>query len=731
MALAFATPIVFWISQKVPFDELQLIWDRRQLLYLFAYYLLYFVPFFCAGGFIGLAFTIHHATARRIYFYNMTGSGLGAASAVTLMYGNSPEKLLMVVTAAALLAALLLASGKLRLQLITTVISALVVFVIFGSDRPRKLEINISQHKSLVQYTAFAQAKTVDTRYSPLGRLDVVQAPAIRYFPGLSIAYQGPLPKQSLIISDGDGISAINHFQNLSELACYDYMTSALPYHLLTSPRVCVIGAGAGSDVAQALALGAAEVTAVEMNPQIIELAREHFTANLYKRDDVKLVITEGRNFLQTSSQLFDVINISLLDSFSASAAGLYALNESHLYTVEAVERTLDRLSSTGLLSITRLLKTPPPRDSVKMLATVATALQRRGIENPAEHIIIIRGLATATIIASPSPLSDLQTGLARRFASKRSFDLVHLPGLKPDEINRFNVLPEDVYYTAATAILSPDAESFLDDYVYNIRPATDDRPYFFDFFKWKSLPYLLGTIRQQWLTFSEWGYLVLIATLAQAVIAGSVFIILPLLLARPVKKVAASRKLTVLAYFLLLGLAYMFLEMGFIQKMTLLIGHPVFGVALTLAGFLFFSGCGALFSHRIAATTVWRIRLAVSAIVIIGILEVAALALAFDWLIGFPKPARFCLGLAVVAPLAFFMGMPFPSALTELGEHSKSLVPWAWGINGFASVAAAVLGTILAISLGFTALAITALAAYLFAAAVSKKLCAHPARTL
>jgi len=160
---------------------------------------------------------------------------------------------------------------------------------------------------------------------------------------------------------------------------------------------------------------------------------------------------------------------------------------------------------------------------------------------------------------------------------------------------------------------------------------------------------------------------------------------------------------------------------------MTLLIGHPVFGVAVILLGFLVFSGCGSLAAERISPLTGHGTRLiwlAVSAIVIIGIAEIILMSLSFDWLVGFSRPIRILLGLAITAPLAFFMGMPFPTALKQLHIRSRPLVPWAWGVNGFASVTGAVLGTFLAISVGFTTLTLIALACYFLAAIVSKQVC-------
>ena len=743
LALGFglAVPFAFYVSQKVPFDELQLIWDRRQILYLFGYYLLFFIPFFGAGACVALAFTICADKAHRLYFYNMTGSGLGVVAAVGLMYGRSPEQLLLVVSGLAFLAALILAFTVSWRRAGVTLICGVICLLAFSRAGPLQLEINISQHKALSYYGALPQAENLAVRYSPLGRVDCLQAPSI-HIPtaGLSIAYQGQLPRQILIISDADGTSVVNNLEGPHDPNFYEQASSALAYQLLNEPEVCIIGAGGGSDVIQALTLRARKVTAVEMNPQVVDLMRnqfEEFTSGLYKRDDVEIVVAEGRSFLQTARQQFDIISISLLDSYSASAAGVGAFNESHLYTIEAIEQALARLQPRGVFSITRMLKAPA-RDNLKMFATVTEALRRRGVTEPAEHIIMIRSLDVATIVVSPEPFSKSQVANARAFAQENSFDLVHVPGISAEEANHFHLLEEGpIYYNSAQQILSPEYEMFYRNYAYNIRPATDDRPYFFDFFKWKTLPHMIRTMGRQWLPFSEWGYLVLVATLLQAICASALLILVPLFVAKPVRAVR-SRKLPALVYFLLLGFAYMFLEMGFIQKMTLLIGHPVFGVAVTLLGFLFFSGCGSLASQRLSSLVsrlplhksrvtsngsrlIWT---AVLAVIIIGIAEIIVLMFSFDWLVGFSRPIRILLGLAITAPLAFFMGMPFPTGLKQIHAHSRPLVPWAWGVNGFASVSGAVLGTFLAISIGFTALTLIALVCYFLAAVVSKRIC-------
>jgi len=727
LCFALSVPVVFYFSQKLRLDELQLIWDRRQLLYLFCYYLLFFIPFFCSGSLIALAFTVFGHKVHRLYFWNLSGSAIGTAGALGLMYLFAPRHLLLIMSiagfAAGIIAAFDISFKRIGLTVVSTVLCLWIFTPLPGPQLT--LDIKMTQNKSLVYYRVLPDAEILDVRYSPLARLDSIKAPTIRYFPGLSFNYQGQLPEQLLIISDADGISAVNHFQSFDELRCYDYMSSALVYHLIKNPNVCIIGAGGGSDVCQALAAGARDITAVEMNSQIIDLMKhkfDDFSSSLYERDDVKVVVAEGRSFLETSREQFDVVNISLLDSFSASSAGMYALNESHLYTIEAVEAALEKLSPDGMLTITRVLKAPA-RDGLKMFATMVESLVRVGIEKPKQHLIMIRSWSTSTIVASRKPFTQEQIDSTREFAKNRSFDLVYVPSIKPSEINRFHQLEEPVYYQAARKILTDEREDFYRDYPYNIRPATDNKPYFFDFFKWKTLPVMIRAMGRQWLLFSEWGYLVLTATLLQAIIAGVVLILLPLFIAKDIKAVR-QRKAATVCYFLLLGLAYMFLEMGFIQKMTLLIGHPVFGVAVTISGFLFFSGCGSFVSERFIKNSYRKIVIAAVMIVIIGLLLIGFLQFAFDWLMGFSRGWRILLAFLFLAPLAFFMGIPFPAGLKRVYADNPPLVPWSWAVNGFASVTAAVLGTFVAISAGFRFVGFTALLCYIAALFLAKKIC-------
>jgi len=633
---------------------------------------------------------------------------------------------LLVISTVAFIASALFQIRLSKIKAVLILLTGAFYVYIFSSAGFLPLDIKISENKSLVYYRNIPQSETIAANYSPLARIDCIKAPSIRNFPGLSIAYQGELPEQMVIISDADSSTAVNNFTDVEQLNCFAHTTSALAYNLIDEPNVCIIGSGGGSDIAQALVFNANHITAIELNHQIIDLINgrlKEFSGNIYNRNNVDAVITEGRNFLETTKNKFDLINISLLDSLTVSSAGLYALNESHLYTIEAIEKALSKLNKTGVLNITRVLKWPP-RDSLKMLATVKEALRRNNAENPQDNIIMIRGWSTATIAVCRQPFTQKQIENAENFASENSFDLIHTPGIEAEQANQFDVLDEPYYYNYAQMILAKDAETIYDSYDYYIRPATDNRPYFYDFFKLKSLPKLINTFGKRWLVFSEWGYVVLAANAAQAIVASFVLIIIPLFFSKALKTITRG-KAGILFYFLCLGFGYMFLEMGFIQKMTLLTGKPVFGVAATLVSFLTFSGCGSLSAGRLkkgASKSSSFVRWVITAIVIVGIGEIILLNFKFDYLLGLAGPVRIIAAIIIPAPLAFLMGIPFPTALKAVHQKAEVLAAWSWGANGFASVTAAIVGTLLAVSSGFITVAIIALALYILAAFVCGK---------
>ena len=440
------------------------------------------------------------------------------------------------------------------------------------------------------------------------------------------------------------------------------------------------------------------------------------FAGGLYQRPDVTLVVAEGRGYLQSHERQYDVIQVPLFGSFTAAASGVHALNESYLYTVEAFGLFYRRLTPGGVFVVTSWLKSPP-RDAIKVFATAVEALRREGVAEPGKHLVMIRSLNSATLVVSKAPLSADDVAAVRVFCQARSFDPCHFPGILEEETNRYVVLSEGaVYYSAAQALVSDHAEDFYRDYLFYVRPATDARPYFFRFFKWTSLPRLVRGMGAAWAPFVEWGYVALIATMLQAGVASVVFILAPLL-ALGRAPAARGLKRWVVLYFALLGLGYMFLEIVFMQRFMLFLAYPVYSVAVVLTSFLFFSGLGSCAAGRLAARSARNVAVAVAGLAAVATVYLAVLGPVFEALAGLPDAAKIALSVAGLAPLAFCMGIPFPLGLQAAANRSDALLPWAWGINGCASVLGATLATAGSVHLGFPAVVMMALVCYGLAA--------------
>jgi len=724
-ALLAATPSLvacYALVQRIPFETFELTTQPGQAWYLLALYLVLAVPFFLIACCITLGFFLAPANIGRLYFFNMAGSGLGALLVAGLLYRVAPAHLPYVLTFAAAGAFAVAAWSGSHMQ--RCLRYGALAAVLAGVFLPGTVPIRVSEYKGLSYILQMPDAEVVAERYSPLAQTTAVSSSMLRETPGqisnYPMAAMGNLPPQIGLYFDAGAVSPVHRFEgDLEPFAFLDYVTSALPYRLLDEPAVAVLGAGGGTDVLSALWHSAQSVTAVEVDPVVLDLVETElaeFSGGLYRQPGVTPVIAEGRGFLQASEDRFDLIQLPLFGSFSAAAAGVLALNESYLYTVEALALFLDRLTDDGILAVNCWLKTPP-RDAVKLFATAVEACERMGFEDPARHLVFIRSWNNATILVSRSPLTPARIEAVRAFSADRFLDLSHYPGITEEEVNQYTLLEEETYYQAARAILSPGREAFYSDYPFYVRPATDDRPYFFRFLRWSVLPQLLRGEDMEWLPFVEWGYIVLMGTVAQSFAAGLVLILLPLVLLarRPALRGASG---WTLVYFAALGLAFMFLEIAFIQIFMRFLAYPIYAVTVVLTSFLIFSGLGSLAAGHLRHLPPPRLLAAAAGgIALFSACYLAFLPGLFNAGAGWSDAAKILLSVLLLGPLAFCMGIPFPAGLQLVSDRANALVPWAWGVNGCMSVLGATLATFTAIHFGFQVLVTLAVALYLVAA--------------
>jgi hypothetical protein len=684
----------FLIAQRIELNSLEIFWSTRQFGRLFLLYLLFAVPFFCAATAIGLALTKFGAETPRLYRADLVGGGASAAALTLSLFVIHPVTALQLVSILGFLAAALFARKAIAI--------ALVGIALAIAARPLALPLRMSQFKELSHALRVPEARVIDERSSPHGLLTAVASPAVpfRHAPGLSLGFTGTIPEQIGVFTDGGGMTPIVRSQPLAYL---DYLPTAIAYHAGTPKRrVAVIGSGGGAEVLSALVHGAQHVTAVELNRQMVQLARAHGAP--YRDPRVRVVVSEARAFVRESDERYDAMQLALVGSHGASAAGVQALSESYLYTVEAMRELIAHLNDGGYLVLTRWMQSPP-REMVKLLATVIEAQ-----EAPANRIALIRGWNTATIIVRNGDFAPRELAAIRAFCDERSLDIDYAPGLRREETNQFNVLEQPYLFDAASALLAGGRtrEDFYERYKFNIRPATDERPYFFHSLRWSALPELLRLRARGGMPLLEWGYLVLVAGLAQALIAALALILLPLLLLRRGASREREPAWRLILYFGAIGLGFLFIEIAFMQRLTLFLGEPLYAIAVVLSSFLVFGGLGSGASARVNARRVPLLVAAMALVVLVLARFLPALAL------GLPELVKITISVALVAPLAFVMGMPFPLGLKRLGEAD---IPWAWGINGTASVLSSMLATLVAVHFGFSALVASAAALYALAA--------------
>jgi len=729
-ALGFAAsvPVCFAASQRLPLRPLELLWVPSSWLWVLVSQLLAFVPFLFGATCIGLLLIAHADRAERWYAANLAGSGLGVVGVVAVSWWIPASWLPAFAAALGLLAAGLLIPGKSVAPLLVT--AGIAAAMALAYARLPLSDLHIDEYKTLPGLLRLGGSRIVARRDGPLGRLDVVAGPAIHEVIDLSPAFAGEVPPQMVLASDAGRGTTLTEVADLRQAEFLDWSVLAAPYHLARPGKVLIVGAGGGTDVHLARYHHTPQITALELNGQVADLVRGQFAGaagDPYGRPEVRLVVAEARGWLERTEERFDLISVPLLDAFAAASAGVYALNESYLYTLEAVERMLSRLTERGVLSVVRWIEYPP-RDAIKFLATAVEALRRRGIERPDQHLLVVRLQFAAHVLVSPAPFSDRQIQSFRSFLDSRNFQAVWYPGMPAEEAGHRHELPgmdgdgrlvgRAAIHDAARALLFDDAERFHQRSLFNLRPATDDRPYYFNFFRWKLLPVLVR-LGPQAASQMEYGYALLVVTMVQAVVLAAVLVLLPL---RWVRRQAWRHggKLATAGYFGSLGLAYLFLEIAFIQKLSLYLAHPVLAAAAVLGGFLVCSGLGSALSRRVSSLPglpCSAVTMAVALIVVVGLVCTLGLSALLEPLSSPSLLVRTCVCLVLLAFLAVPMGVPFPQGLVQLDRQEPAYLPWAWGVNGFASVVAGPLAVLLAMAVGFNALVWLSLGLYVVAA--------------
>lgn len=700
---AILIPVVVGIanSEAVRFDSLLIFQDSRHIGKLILTYFIFFLPFLTGALAIGMSFSKFADQIGKIYFSNLIGSGIGGIIAIFFMQWIIPEQQSFAVAILAFVGGIVsLPKNKKKLIRIIVPLSTLILIILFFYP-PR---LTPSEYKDISKTMLLPDAKVEYRKSTPHGFVEIVSSPVLRYAPGVSLAYRDSFPVRKVVFNNGNWMGCLlPQPLEANETNILDYTPQALPYHIDNIKNALIINAGTGENVLLALSHQVARITANETNPEIFNILRQSFEG-FYQ---VQPYQTMPRTLLTPDTNKYDLIELPIVGSFFGNS-GLNAVEPRYELTIEALREMWNKLSEKGMISLSCWMDYPV-RNAYRLLATISLLLDENDIAHPPHHVVAIRSWCAITFLVKKSPFKRDEINKVRLFCENRMFDPLVLPEKQEIERDKYNILQDTTFFTHIDQLLSHEKETLIRQYPYRIHPTTDDRPFFFQFVRFKQIPQLISSIREKNFPFLDIGYVLIILTFVQIVFIAAIFILLPLSF-RPWK---SRNKKWVLMYFSGLGLAYMFLEMVFIQHFTFYFGEPTYAASATLGILLFTSGLGSYYSGKFQNNK--KMRLAIP-LVIAAILVLYAFVLSpiLTATIGIALPLKIMIAVVLLGTLGFFLGMPFPIGIDYLSGKNTDDIPWAWALNGYFSVISTVLATIISVELGY--LLLLSMAAFIYA---------------
>src|SRR5215469_7824867 len=660
--------------------------SAQNFLRLTALYLAAAVPFFLTGLLFSAVFARETSRIPRLYGADLCGGALACLAVVPLLNWLGGPNAILVAGIALAGAAIIWANSALQRRnagLLALALSGLTVANYSGRL------IDVVYAKGMFRDPAWVEF----ARWNALSRVEVDRQGGAK-----------------AIVIDADASTYIMNadVSQWHKTGWEDDLMSAPPALanvLRPHGQFAIIGPGGGVDVLRAVANGSPSVTGIEINPIIATTIMRgryaDYAQHLYERPEVHIHVTDGRSYLRATPEQFDVVQMTLVDTWASTAAGAFALSENNLYTVEAFEEYFNHLKPDGMIAITRW-EFQHPREALRVVSVAMEALHRLGVANPARNFIVASlgsldedGIPVV-VLAKKTPFTaeeeDAVSGHCERYSELDPLYLPTAPGKNP-----FSAL-----------IASNDPQSYARGYAYNVTPVSDNAPFFFFTLKASQI---LG---EQGLRHGiDWkvnlGVVVLLLVLVISAVAVMAFLILPLLLRRGARRQSPLP----LLYFIAVGLGYILVEIAFIQRFVLFLGHPTYALTVVIFLLMVSSGAGSLISRRWLpnALMVWIPVIAILAALVTYVFVLPAVLAAW---VGLPLGSRFLVSGGLLIPLGFAMGMPFPTGLRALAgnavagsrdgqEATDNAIEWAWALNAAASVLGSVLAMVIAIQFGLT----------------------------
>jgi spermidine synthase len=694
---AILIPVLLEIVLHVPV-ALDLSWAN--FVRLSVIYICSAVPFFLTGLQFSVIFSRESSRVTTLYGADLSGGALACLAVVPLLnWMGAPNAILFAALISAFAA--ILWSGSSRVGNRAVWLSAMLAVLIIANSSGRLIDIVWAKgiRRKNVEFARWNAISRVEVDHKDDGaKVIVIDADA------------------NTFIMNVDPAKLLGSQWEKSFLGAAPGVVNALRPH----GDYAIIGPGGGIDVLRAVASGSHSVTGVEINPIIANtIMRDRyadFAYHLYQRPDVHIHVADGRSFIRNAMSKYDVVQMTLVDTWASTAAGAFALSENSLYTTEAFREYFEHLTPDGVIAVTRW-EFQQPREALRVVSVAMQALHELGESKTSDHFMVIsagdldKGGIPVTVLAKKSAFTTAEEAAVQQQLQKYSkLRLLYSP-VQPGR-NAF-----------ADLIKSNDPVAFSKQYAYNVAPVTDNAPFFFFTLK----------PRQIWRSISEPGAMdwkvnlgvgVLAMLLLISFAAGLAFLVVPLILQRERAQNPAS-----LLYFVAIGLGYILVEITFIQRFVLFLGHPTYALTVVVFLLLLSSGVGSVVSKRWIANParVWLPLIIIAAALLV---DVWILPPILNSLVGMPFALKLLISAIMLAPLGFVMGMPFPAGLRALaasgGKNGQS-IEWAWAMNAASSVLGSVLAIVIAIQFGLNVTLICGAASYLLALMLRGKLLGAP----
>ena len=663
-------------------------------------YVVMLFPFIFSGICVCAALTKFPRQLSKLYAADLGGAAAGCILLIyTLKITDGPTAIFVVALLAGVAAGLFAAdaeSKKLR-RASQLFAMGLAAFVIVNTV--------LVQKQSALIHLKWVQGRRdmphIYEKWNAFSRIAVTGDPheaTTTLSNGVSSTYPADRKLRQLRLTiDASAETTLTAFNgDLSSIEHLQYDVKELVHYLRPESRVLIVGAGGGRDVLSALAFDQRAICAVEMNGDILDVVNGRFgdfTGHLDRNPRVRFVNDEARSYIARLNVQSDIIQISFIDTWAATAAGGLALAENALYTLEGWKLFLQRLSPRGILSVSRWYVPELPAEAYRLTALAATALQKDGVKASREHLVLIRNQRqvrnwastgeAATLLVSKAPFSGQDLDTVERIARKMQFDVVLSPRSSRDP-------------TFARLASGGDLERFLSSFPLNVSPPTDDSPFFFnlgrlrDAFGWGPRPQIPAGPHLK-------AVFILGALLETVTVLTVLCILVPFVRRGRMETLRGASPF--LVFFAAIGCGFMLVEVSQMQRLIVFLGHPTYGLSVVLFVLLLSSGLGSFSTHARQVPASARLLLLLVVMLIFGFL-MAPVIHAFQ---ASTTPQRIAVAACMLFPLGLVLGMAFPLGLKLASSQSTALTPWLWGINGATSVVGSVLAMAIALESGIS----------------------------